>query len=66
MKKNNNLNLLNTKIESKLSSSKILIKEHQNIINVSKKEIDLLNVELVNSTNLPHLLTEELEIRTYC
>lgn len=64
IEKNNNLNLLNTKIESKLSSSKILIKEHQNIINVSKKEIDLLNVELVNSTNLPHLLAEELEIRT--
>jgi len=64
IEKNNNLNLLNTKIESKLSSSKILIKEHQNIINVSNKELDLLNAELVNSSNLPQLLAEELEIRT--
>ena len=60
---NNNLNLLNTKIESKIGSSKILVKEHQNIIDLSSKELNLLNKELINSSNLPLLLTEELKIR---
>jgi len=60
---NNNLNLLNTKIESKIGSSKILVKEHQNIIDLSNKELNLLNKELINSSNLPLLLTEELKIR---
>ncbi|MDC0969528.1 AAA family ATPase [Alphaproteobacteria bacterium] len=60
---NNNLNLLNTKIESKIDSSKILLKEHQNIIDLSNKELNLLNKELINSSNLPLLLTEELKIR---
>ena len=59
----NNLNLLNTKIESKISSSTILIKEHQNIIDLSNKELNSLNKELINSSNLPLLLTEELKIR---
>ena len=60
---NNNLNLLNTKIESKIGSSKILVKEHQNIIDLSSKELNSLNKELINSSNLPLLLTEELKIR---
>ena len=60
---NNNLNLLNTKIESKIGSSKILVKEHQNIIDLSNKELNSLNKELINSSNLPLLLTEELKIR---
>ncbi|MDA9816863.1 AAA family ATPase [Alphaproteobacteria bacterium] len=60
---NNNLNLLNTKIESKIGSSKILVKEHQNIIDLSSKELNSLNKELINSNNLPLLLTEELKIR---
>ena len=59
----NNLNLLNTKIESKISSSTILIKEHQNIIDLSNKELNSLNKELIISSNLPLLLTEELKIR---
>src|SRR6056300_1242981 len=63
IEKNNNLNLLNTKIESKIGSSKILVKEHQNIIDLSNKELNSLNKELINSSNLPLLLTEELKIR---
>lgn len=63
IEENNNLNLLNTKIESKISSSTILIKEHQNIIDLSNKELNSLNKELINSSNLPLLLTEELKIR---
>jgi chromosome segregation protein len=40
-----------------------LVKEHQNIIDLSNKELNLLNKELINSSNLPLLLTEELKIR---
>ena len=65
IEKNNNLNILNTKIESKLSSSKILIKSIKILLMSPTKNSDLLNAEeLVNSSNLPHLLAEELEIRT--
>jgi chromosome segregation protein len=60
---NNNLNLMNTRIESKLDSSKVLIAEHENIINLSREELEILNSELSNNDNLPTLLADELSLR---
>ena len=59
----NELELRNTKLESKLLSSEILIKELKNTEQGSKKELSDLEKEFNNSINLPYLLAEELKVR---
>ena len=59
----NELELQNTKLESKLLSSEILIKELKNTELTSKKELIELEKEFNNSINLPSLLAEELKVR---
>ena len=59
----NILELTNSKLEAKLISSEVLLKEHKNIAKVSQKELIDLKGQLNNSINLPSLLTDELKIR---
>ncbi len=63
---NNELN--DTKIsisslDSKINSSNILLKEHQNILDTSQKELVDLEKLSEKSVNLPTLLADELKIR---
>ena len=59
----NQLELQNTKVESKLLSSEALIKELRNTERMSLEELSELEKEFNNSLNLPSLLAEELKIR---
>ena len=59
----NQLELENTKLESKMLSSEILIQELKNIELTSKKDLIELEKEFNNSINLPSLLAEELKVR---
>ena len=59
----NQLELQNTKVESKLLSSEALIKELKNTERMSLEELSELEKEFNNSLNLPSLLAEELKIR---
>ena len=59
----NELELQNTKVESKLLSSEALIKELKNTERVSVEELSELEKEFNNSLNLPSLLAEELKVR---
>jgi len=59
----NQLELQNTKIESKLLSSEALIKELKNTERMSLEELSELEKEFNNSVNLPSLLAEELKVR---
>ncbi len=59
----NLLEIENSKIEAKLQSSSILISDLQNNKKVSENELVILERELVDITNLPSLLAEELKIR---
>ena len=59
----NELELQNTKVESKLLSSEALIKELKNTERVSLEELSELEKEFNNSLNLPSLLAEELKVR---
>ena len=59
----NELQLENTKVESKLLSSEALIKELKNTERVSVEELSELEKEFNNSLNLPSLLAEELKVR---
>ena len=59
----NQLELQNTKIESKLLSSEALIKELKNTERMSLEELSELEKEFNNSLNLPSLLAEELKVR---
>ena len=59
----NELELENTKVESKLLSSEALIKELKNTERMSLEELSELEKEFNNSLNLPSLLAEELKVR---
>ena len=59
----NELQLENTKVESKLLSSEALIKELKNTEQMSLEELSELEKEFNNSLNLPSLLAEELKVR---
>ena len=59
----NELQLENTKVESKLLSSEALIKELKNTERMSLEELSELEKEFNNSLNLPSLLAEELKVR---
>ena len=59
----NELELQNTKVESKLLSSEVLIKELKNTERMSLEELSELEKEFNNSLNLPSLLAEELKVR---
>ena len=59
----NELELQNTKVESKLLSSEALIKELKNTERMSLEELSELEKEFNNSLNLPSLLAEELKVR---
>ena len=59
----NELELQNTKVESKLLSSEALIKELKNSERMSLEELSELEKEFNNSLNLPSLLAEELKVR---
>ena len=59
----NELQLENTKVESKLLSSEALIKELKNSERMSLEELSELEKEFNNSLNLPSLLAEELKVR---
>ena len=59
----NQLELQNTKVESKLLSSEALIKELKNTERMSLEELSELEKEFNNSVNLPSLLAEELKVR---
>ena len=59
----NELELQNTKVESKLLSSEALIKELKNTERMSLEELNELEKEFNNSLNLPSLLAEELKVR---
>ena len=59
----NQLELQNTKVESKLLSSEALIKELKNTERMSMDELSELEKEFNNSLNLPSLLAEELKVR---
>ena len=59
----NELELQNTKVESKLLSSEALIKELKNTERMSMEELSELEKEFNNSLNLPSLLAEELKVR---
>ncbi len=63
---NNELNetkLSISSLDSKINSSNILLKEHQNIIDTSQKELVDLEILSKKSLNLPTLLADELKIR---
>ena len=59
----NQLELQNTKVESKLLSSEALIKELKNTERMSLEELSELEKEFNNSLNLPSLLAEEMKVR---
>ena len=59
----NTLELTNSKLDAKLLSSKVLLKEHLDITKISQKELVGLKNQLNNSINLPSLLADELKIR---
>ncbi len=63
IKNSNTLELTNSKLDAKLLSSKVLLKEHLDITKISKKELVGLKNQLNNSINLPSLLADELKIR---
>ncbi len=63
---NNELNdtkLSISSLDSKINSSNILLKEHQNILDTSQKELAELETLSKKSLNLPTLLADELKIR---
>ncbi len=63
---NNELNdtkLSISSLDSKINSSTILLKEHQNILDTSQKELVDLEKLSKKSVNLPTLLADELKIR---
>ena len=63
---NNELNdtkLSISSLDSKIHSSNILLKEHQNILDTSQKELVDLEKLSEKSVNLPTLLADELKIR---
>ena len=63
---NNELNdtkLSISSLDSKINSSNILLKEHQNILDTSQKELVDLETLSKKSLNLPTLLADELKIR---
>ena len=63
---NNELNdtkLSISSLDSKINSSNILLKEHQNILDTSQKELVDLEKLSEKSVNLPTLLADELKIR---
>ena len=63
---NNELNdtkLSISSLDSKINSSTILLKEHQNILDTSQKELVDLEKLSKKSLNLPTLLADELKIR---
>ena len=63
---NNELNdtkLSISSLDSKINSSNILLKEHQNILDTSQKELVDLQKLSEKSVNLPTLLADELKIR---
>ena len=63
---NNELNdtkLSISSLDSKINSSNILLKEHQNILDTSQKELVDLEKLSKKSLNLPTLLADELKIR---
>jgi len=63
---NNELNdtkLSISSLDSKINSSTILLKEHQNILDTSQKELVDLEKLSEKSLNLPTLLADELKIR---
>ncbi len=63
---NNELNdtkLSISSLDSKINSSNILLKEHQNILDTSQKELVDLETLSKKSVNLPTLLADELKIR---
>ena len=63
---NNELNdtkLSISSLDSKINSSNILLKEHQNILDTSQKELVDLEKLSEKSLNLPTLLADELKIR---
>ena len=62
-KNSNTLELTNSKLDAKLLSSKVLLKEHLDITKISQKELVGLKNQLNNSINLPSLLADELKIR---
>ena len=63
IKNSNTLELTNSKLDAKLLSSKVLLKEHLDITKTSQKELVELKNQLNNSINLPSLLADELKIR---
>ena len=63
IKNSNTLELTNSKLDVKLLSSKVLLKEHLDITKISQKELVGLKNQLNNSINLPSLLADELKIR---
>ncbi len=63
IKNSNTLELTNSKLDAKLLSSKVLLKEHLDITKISQKELVELKNQLNNSINLPSLLADELKIR---
>ena len=63
---NNELNdtkLSISSLDSKINSSTILLKEHQNILDISQKELVDLEKLSEKSLSLPTLLADELKIR---
>ena len=63
---NNELNgtkLSISSLDSKINSNTILLKEHQNILDTSQKELVDLEKLSEKSVNLPTLLADELRIR---
>ncbi len=63
IKNSNTLELTNSKLDAKLLSAKVLLKEHLDITKISQKELVGLKNQLNNSINLPSLLADELKIR---
>ena len=63
MSNSNKYELENSKIEAKLTSSKILVKELKNSEILNKNELEDLEKQKTNMINLPILLADELTIR---
>ena len=59
----NEIKLSISSLDSKINSNNILLKEHQNILNTSQKELADLETLSKKSLNLPTLLADELKIR---
>ncbi len=59
----NDTQLSISRFESKIDSNSILLKEHQNILDTSQKELIDLEKLSEKSINLPSLLADELKIR---